>query len=113
LLAIKQATPPASYEMTAIKNAAGHSSDSDDEQPRPTKKRLPTWARSAALSDMLASETRDPDAIFERVHTINLDEVFDGHKSKKFRPRTSSGVWVRDRLTAQEEVEYKKRTGLL
>jgi Inner centromere protein, ARK binding region len=113
LLAIKQATPPASYEMTAIKNAAGHSSDSDDEQPRPTKKRLPTWARSAALSDMLASETRDPDTIFERVHTINLDEVFDGHKSKKFRPRTSSGVWVRDRLTAQEEVEYKKRTGLL
>jgi hypothetical protein len=109
----KQVSPPASYEMTATKDAAGHSSDSDDEDRPRTKKRLPPWARSSALSDVLANERRDPDTIFERVHTINLDEVFDGHKTKKFRPRTSSGVWVRDRLTAQEEVEYKKRAGIL
>jgi Inner centromere protein, ARK binding region len=113
LKSTKEVSPPVSYEMTAKKSTAGHNSDSDDDRPRPSKKVLPTWARSSALSNVLVKETRDPDTIFERVHTINLEDVFDGLKSKKFRPRTSSGVWIRDRLTSQEEVEYKKQTGLL
>lgn len=103
--------PPESYEMTASKDAPdADSSDSEAEQARRTK-RIPGWARSANLPQSLVGETRDPDSIFEKVNTINLEEVFQGHQQKRrFRTRTSSGMWVRDRLTAKEELDYKKVT---
>lgn len=102
---------PESYEMTASKdNPDRDSSDSDAGQSRPAK-RIPNWARSSNLPQSLVGETRDPDSIFEKVKTINLEEVFQGHQQKRrFRSRTSSGMWVRDRLTAKEELEYKKVT---
>jgi Inner centromere protein, ARK binding region len=96
--------------MSAQKGSNTDSSESDDEntRKRKPKKRIPGWARSLNMSQALVDEKRDPDSIFEKVHTLDLDEVFDG--KRKFRARSSSGVWVRDRLTAQEELEYKKVT---
>lgn len=113
---LKQKAPaPESYEMSAGKNERrDDSSDSEEERARRRRKHVPGWARSANLPHALSSETRDPDTIFERVHTLNLDEVFEGQTMKKrFRARTSSGAWVRDRLTAQEEMQYKKAAGFI
>jgi Inner centromere protein, ARK binding region len=106
----KASGPPAeSYDMSAHKDSRPDSSDSEDEErSRHPMKKIPGWARSVNMSQALVDETRDPDSIFEKVHTLDLDEVFDG--KRKFRSRSSSGVWVRDRLTAQEELEYKKMT---
>jgi Inner centromere protein, ARK binding region len=97
--------------MSATKEGNGEdSSDSETEQMRRAKQ-IPTWARSANLPQSLVAETRDPDSIFDKVNTINLEEVFEGHPTKRrFRARTSSGMWVRDRLTAREELDYKKMT---
>lgn len=125
----KHEAPCESYEMSAGKNCGDTDDDNDDndgdddddndscdsanERRRHNRKRkrIPLWARSANLPQSLVAQTRDPDTIFERVHTLNLDEVFEGHRGKKkFRARTSSGMWVRDRLTAQEELDYKKAT---
>jgi hypothetical protein len=99
--------------MTSSKDAENHSMGSEEERRRRRKKRIPSWARGTPLSTAVMTESRDPDTIFEAVRTINLDAVFSEHEQRRFRPRTSSGIWVGDRLTAQEELDYKKSTGFL
>lgn len=103
--------PPESYEMSATKHAnPEESSDSETDNAR-RRKRVPAWARSVNLPHSLQGEMRDPDSIFPKVNTIDLEKVFQGHPTKRrFRARTSSGLWVRDRLTAKEELDYKKVT---
>ncbi|KAA8492377.1 Inner centromere protein-related protein pic1 [Porphyridium purpureum] len=112
---------PESYDMTAERNE-GYSDtdnesgdDSTGRRGRP-KKPIPGWAKGDQLLEALERQRFvDPDSIFPRMYTCNLEEVFAAVKEKKkrYRARTSTGNWVRDRLTWQEEMEYKKKMGLL
>lgn len=93
---------------------------SDDEEVR---KKTPLWAREPELGQALVNQGNlDPDAIFTSVKTCNLDgiefnfllfhfangiaDIF-AKKRKRFKQRTSSSNWIHDRLTFQEEINYK------
>jgi hypothetical protein len=57
----------------------------------------------------------DPDDVFgnEFPKTCDLEEIFGGPQEmrKRYRHRTSSGNWTKDKLMPHEEVAYKKRMG--
>ncbi len=103
-----------SYEMSAERPNVDESSD-DEEGRGPGKKKIPEWATKSNVLKALEAQTEDPDKHFHRVHSVNLEEVFAStHTMKKrYRTRNSSGQWTRDRLTAREEMEYKKKVGYI
>jgi hypothetical protein len=88
---------------------------------------VPVWARGAALMDAVRrQQSRDPDRIFRgKECTCTLDEVFDWQAGLQMLPpakaaakrdcrrRGSSGNWIEDRVTWQEEMAYKKAMGFL
>ena len=63
----------------------------------------------------LEKQTGDPDKHFTRVQSVNLEDVFASTQQTKmrYRSRNSSGQWTKDRLTAKEEMEYKKKAGYI
>jgi len=105
---------PAEYPLTPERH---HSADASDDESAavPAAKRhlIPEWARSHRLYGALIEQTRvDPDTIFPRVHTCDLVDIFGGGTNRpRYRRRTSSGDWVRDRLTWREEAAYRKALG--
>ncbi|KAJ3088141.1 hypothetical protein HK102_009467 [Quaeritorhiza haematococci] len=91
-------------------------SDDHDESPRgkgKSKPNVPTWAETPNLMRTLEAQTvQDPDEIFGTVQTCHLEEIFKGSRKNKFRARTSSANWTgMDRLTEEEEREYKQKMG--
>ena len=105
-------------------------SDGDDDYtPRPNKKPVPEWAQPARLLEALRSQQGvDPDKLFDtKIKTCSLAEVFadmppalpaattSSKASKKRDPnkRGSSGNWIADRITWQEEINYKRLMGYL
>lgn len=102
-----------SYELTAERRR-GDSETSEEMNARRRKKLVPSWAGKEQLLGSLQSQTADPDMVFARVHTCDLEVVFskDG-EAKKYKPRSSSGNWAKDRVTAKEELDFKKKQGYL
>ncbi len=90
--------------------------ESDDEENAHKKKPIPSWAQKAQLEQAQLRQLHvDPDAIFGVCRkTCNLADVFEGGKKKKcFVERKSTGNWIRDQLSLQEEESYKRQMGQL
>lgn len=84
----------------------------DDDEDDPTGA---VWTRSRHLLPILEMQASiDPDEIFgtDFPTTCDLGEIFSEVKVRIMaRPRTSSGLWTRDKLTVDEKKEYKRRMG--
>lgn len=106
----KKAEEITSYEMSAEKRF--NPDDSDDEN---SGKPIPKWARNANVMKVHCEQTEDPDKVFKHVTTVDLEQVFASTNipKKRYRTRHSSGQWTRDRLTAKEEMEYKRNAGFI
>lgn len=94
---------PSSYVMTPAKETLHEESDEEEERRR--GKPVPKWAERNKLMHSVKDQT-DPDDLFSSGAMCNLSEVFG--EPRKYRTRSSSGNWTQDRLTAQEQVAYKK-----
>lgn len=101
------------YEISPYKD--GSDSEDDDEGSR---KPVPVWARGGELGSELSKQYQmDPDSIFRSTgRSCALGDLFK-HKGNKRKPdfsrRSSSGDWARDKLTWQEEVEYRRAMGFV
>lgn len=87
-----------SYEMTDTENSEYDTEDSEAKAERRAKKKIPSWARSKRLRLWLAiqedpSFPSNPDELFGKVTSCDLEAVFDRKSSRYRQPRTS-GVWV-------------------
>ncbi|KAI9230159.1 MAG: hypothetical protein DHS80DRAFT_6481, partial [Piptocephalis tieghemiana] len=73
----------------------------------------PSWAKGDRLDARLAKQARiNPDSIFGAMPPLHLPDIFKGRHASKFRPRSSSAHWEGpDKLTRQEEEEYRRRMG--
>jgi len=91
-------------------DSSSDENESDSEDEKKPKKKIPIWAQRPALEIALKTQRLDPDEIFQRVYSCNLDDIFI-KKKKKFNKRTSSSEWTRDKVTMKEEIEYKRRMG--
>lgn len=101
------------WVMTAERHADGFET-SVEERERRRSKTVPSWAGKQALWHTLQAEKSDPDTLFARgAPSCNLETVFDvdEEKKRKYRSRDESGDWTKDRLTAQEEMRYKRQAG--
>jgi len=107
--------PVTSYEISPYKSSSEDESEEDEqEEYRRAKKPIPEWAKTANLLGALRQQRHmDPDDIFQQKHikTCSLDDMFSGASKPKFVKRGSSGNWIEDRVTWQEELAYKKAMG--
>ncbi|KAG0612901.1 hypothetical protein M758_6G061200 [Ceratodon purpureus] len=103
-----------SYEISPFRDSEDE--DSDEEEKR-SQKPIPQWARKENMWPQLVRQLQqDPDDIFVGANSCSLDKVFEGKGSKKrpdFKRRGSSGDWVKDCLTWQEQMQYKVTMGYL
>ncbi|KAG0569010.1 hypothetical protein KC19_6G058800 [Ceratodon purpureus] len=103
-----------SYEISPYRDSEDE--DSDEEEKR-SQKPIPQWARKENMWPQLVRQLQqDPDDIFVGANSCSLDKVFEVKGSKKrpdFKRRGSSGDWVKDCLTWQEQMQYKVTMGYL
>ena len=99
----------------AVTEDESSDSESDDDAPQQQgKKKIPSWARGTALKRALIAQATnpdlDPDAIFPCQMTVDLAEIFGSFcaKKKRYANRGSSGNWTKDRVTQQEEQQYRR-----
>lgn len=99
-----------SYEMSAQKRY-----NSEDEEEENPGKPIPKWAKNANVAKVHCEQKEDPDKLFKRITKVDLEQVFANaaEPKKRYRQRHSSAHWTRDRLTAKEELEYKKNAGFI
>lgn len=92
-----------SIELPAIHT---DSEDSDDDDDDGKSFVAPSWANSPVLRDLLRQQQLvDPLQVFGPIAPLVMEEVFKGgnkERQARFRARTSSAVWTRDQLTADE-----------
>ncbi|EME29690.1 DNA binding / methyl-CpG binding protein isoform 1 [Galdieria sulphuraria] len=83
-----------SYQLTDEKQKH-EDEDSDEEYERRKRKRIPSWARSHNLRELLQQQVNvNPEEIFPCADTCDLEEIFGPNERKKrYRQRTSSGNW--------------------
>lgn len=77
---------------------------------------VPHWALTPNLTNALQTQGQfDPDDIFGPLPPCSLEDIFKGSKdARKLRHRTSSGNWSGvDKLTTEEEEDYKLRMGFV
>jgi hypothetical protein len=87
-----------SYEMTDTEDSEYDTDDSEGNRERRAKKHVPSWARSKRLGPSLIAQDSpsfpiDPDKLFGKVTTCDLEAVFN-RKSSRYRQPRSSGVWA-------------------
>lgn len=103
------------YEMSDREETDSDSSDYDSEDDKPRKK-IPKWAQKQNLIPALERQfidgpgRGDPDEIFPEVSTCNLELVFD-QKKARYKKRTSSANWTKDKVTVAEKLVYKRKMG--
>jgi Inner centromere protein, ARK binding region len=110
-------SPVDTYEISDREDSETDDSDSEAENDK-QKKKIPTWASRANLVPALEQQYNgcidgkkvDPDTIFPEVQSCDLEAIFENKKSK-YRSRTSSGNWARDKVTAAEKLVYKRDMG--
>lgn len=109
-------SPMSTYEISDREEESdSDESDCSDAAPR---KNIPKWAQKENLITALKSQYDDtnlrvdPDALFPEVETCDLEAIFEGDKKKnRYKKRTSSGNWTKDRVTAAEKLVYKRTMG--
>lgn len=92
-----------SYDMTPSKET--FLEESDEEHERRQHKVVPSWASSPRLNESIRNQP-DPDQLFSHTPMCNLGEVFG--ENRRYRTRSSSVNWTRDRATAQEMAAYRR-----
>lgn len=89
-----KARKPASSENYDIADLQSDESTDDEDNPR---KRIPSWARPAALKAAIFHQEYsniDVNSIFDDVPKPNLEDIFKhATKKKRFNQRTSSAMW--------------------
>ncbi|KAJ8083985.1 hypothetical protein PM082_002752 [Marasmius tenuissimus] len=110
--ATKQTEPTVASESIELPEINSEYSDSDDEDRKKTFD-PPDWAQSPELKQALQMQsTINPDEIFGAVQPLRMEEIFKNGRTSRFRPRTSSANWSgTDRLTEEEQTDYKRRMG--
>mmetsp|Transcript_18884 Transcript_18884/g.21727 ORF Transcript_18884/g.21727 Transcript_18884/m.21727 type:complete len:740 (+) Transcript_18884:179-2398(+) len=112
----KVLSPMDTYEMSDKEESDSDEESSSDEEESGPKKRVPSWARNTNLVSALEHQFKDsadrvdPDAIFPEVSTCDLEAIFD-QKKARYKKRTSSGNWTKDKVTAMEKLTYKRHMG--
>ena len=115
----KKSLEVTSYEMSADRERGNYSDDSSSEseevKARRKGKKIPDWATKNNVAKAVNQQRTDPDKHFTRIQGVNLEDVFASTNQQKmrYRSRNSSGQWTKDRLTAKEEMEYKKKSGYI
>lgn len=117
-LVVKLKTPPKTQPSRTFFNSPEYQCPiegaCDDDDDDGDAHQGPTWTRSKFLWPALENQSSiDPDAIFSDFPpTCDLADIFSENTvSILARPRTSSGLWSRDKLTLEEKREYKRRMG--
>ena len=106
-------SPMDTYEMS---DRDEDSSDYDSEEEAKPKKRIPRWARKENLIPALERQfldgphRMDPDTIFPEVSTCDLESIF-ANKKARYKKRTSSANWAKDKVTAAEKLVYSRAMG--
>ena len=110
--ASKQTEPAIASESIELPEINSEYSDSDDEDRKKTFD-PPDWAQSPELKQALQMQsTINPDEIFGAIQPLRMEEIFKNGRTSRFRPRTSSANWSgTDRLTEEEQNDYKRRMG--
>lgn len=109
-------SPMDTYEMSDREESESESDSEGDESKE--HKKIPEWAQKSKLLDALRSQydnskegnKLDPDVIFTEVETCDLEAIFDRTKDR-YKKRTSSGNWTKDRVTVAEKLTYKRNMG--
>lgn len=107
-------SPMSTYEISDREDIDSDEDSDYEDQPR---KKIPEWAKKGnlypALERQFAPETTrlDPDTIFHAIHSCDLEAIFGDKKQLKYKQRTSSGNWTKDRVTAAEKLTYKRTMG--
>lgn len=99
-------------ESIEISDKGSSSSDDESEEEENKGKPIPAWAGKAALEQAQLRQTHiDPDTIFGVCRTTcNLADIF-GEKKPRWTKRTSTGNWLQDQVTMNEEKRYKEQMG--
>jgi hypothetical protein len=105
-------SPLDTYELSDAGESGSESDDSEDRShTKKPKKYIPTWAQKSHLYPKLDTQYAmcgpDPDQIFGEVETCDLQAIFAMNKSR-YKQRSSSGMWSRDRATGEEKQAYKR-----
>ena len=106
-------SPMDTYEMS---DREEDSSDYDSEEEAKPKKRIPRWARKENLIPALERQfldgphRMDPDSIFAEVSTCDLESIF-ANKKARYKKRTSSANWAKDKVSAAEKLVYSRAMG--
>lgn len=110
-------SPIDTYEISDREDSGTDDSGSESDNDK-QKKKIPTWALRANLLPALEQQYNgciggrkvDPDTLFPEVQSCDLEAIFENKKAK-YRSRTSSGNWTRDKVTAAEKLVYKRDMG--
>uniref|UniRef100_A0A060SZG0 ARAD1C07414p n=1 Tax=Blastobotrys adeninivorans TaxID=409370 RepID=A0A060SZG0_BLAAD len=104
---IKMATPKRSGDDIVLPEIMSESEDDDEGNV------LEEWANSPELQSLLKrQQSIDPDSIFGPIAPLKIEEVFkNSSRVSRFRPRSSSAVWSKDKLSQQEIEQYANQMG--
>jgi len=104
-----------SYSMSEPDDS--DSNMSGDDSDHPGDKKIPDWARKGIYSKFVETQKRvDPDLIFGSYvnQTIDLCLLYKKLPTKKrYVRRNPSGDWSIDKLSPEENAEYKSKRGWL
>mmetsp|Transcript_11085 Transcript_11085/g.17087 ORF Transcript_11085/g.17087 Transcript_11085/m.17087 type:complete len:312 (-) Transcript_11085:82-1017(-) len=110
-------SPLSTYEISDREDSDSDDSDDSEYSKKGVKKKVPNWAQKQNLIKALhaqydteRSERFDPDSIFPEVETCDLAAIFNKNKSR-YKKRTSTGNWLKDRVTVAEKLTYKRNMG--
>lgn len=104
---VKMATPKRSGDDIDLPEIMSESEDDDEGNV------LEEWANSPELQSLLKrQQSIDPDSIFGPIAPLKIEEVFkNSSRVSRFRPRSSSAVWSKDKLSQQEIDQYANQMG--
>ncbi|OJD29770.1 inner centromere protein [Diplodia corticola] len=79
-------------------------SEDDDSDSEAANFQAPSWVNSPALRELLTQQQLvDPMEVFGPIAPLQMEEIFKNKdRHKRFRERTSSAYWAKDKLTEEE-----------
>jgi hypothetical protein len=108
---------PEAYEISeGSEDDDDDNADDDIYESNPVEvhgKTIPSWARGDELLRQLKKQRRvDPNTIFHGFTAdCSLPEIFNTQKPR-WENRADSGLWDPDRVTPEEEIQFKTAVGL-
>ncbi|KAL0254440.1 hypothetical protein SLS55_009915 [Diplodia seriata] len=79
-------------------------SEDEDSDSEAANFQAPSWVNSPALRELLTQQQLvDPMEVFGPIAPLQMEEIFKNKdRHKRFRERTSSAYWAKDKLTEEE-----------